>query len=302
MELSGDFRVALRDFLTGQYDTVSLERVVAELPRSDVIRAHLTYPTSRFLMSREVVALCLKHGQLDELKKVLLQQRTQLVNLVEKIWSLPMPVAMPSSGASSLPRPQPSIPLPPQHLEERPEYVAIRAALRSKQWLTGITGLPGSGKTTAAIASLDRKTRSAFEAVCWLASDENAPLRSEDVRKRLARQLAGKSPNEISREELAGLAQEVVGDGDLLIVLDELRGRLDHLVEAARCHPRARVLVTATNSSAFLSIGLRDPFQLAGLPEEAGLRLMAWWADMDVATLPPAAPTSRRRSGSMQKA
>jgi hypothetical protein len=92
VQTSGDFKAALRDFLISQYDPESLQRVVAEMRNgSRVIRPKLTYPASLYSMSDEIVDLSLKHGQLGDLKNVLVTQRSALRELVEQIWSLPPP-------------------------------------------------------------------------------------------------------------------------------------------------------------------------------------------------------------------
>jgi ankyrin repeat protein len=289
VEVSGDFAAALRDLLVSQYDDEdSLKRVLGDMPHGKVIRPHLTYPTSLYGISADIVALSIQHGVLDELKAALLAQRSQLSDVIEQVWSMPAPQPA-SPPVAARERLRPFVPQPPDCVEERPEHGEIRGALRSDRPVVGVIGLPGSGKTTAAIASLDDDTRSAFVAICWVRSDDNAVMHADDVRRDVARQLGGPATATVSQEELAALAQEVVGDGDLLVVLDELRGRLDQLVDAVRCHPRTRLLVTATDSSVLTSIGARDPVHLAGLPRDAALRVLAWWAGVDAATLPPAA-------------
>jgi ankyrin repeat protein len=286
--ISGDFNTSLRDFLVSQYDPESLLRVVSDMPRGDEsIRPHLTYPGSLFGMSVEIVDLSLKNGQLDDLKNILVWQRAELRELIEQIWALRIPERPPPAlHKHTFPA---AVPQPPEYLEERPEHVTIRAALRSWTPLIGITGLPGSGKTTAAIAALDQETRAAFSAVCWLDSLESAAAQTHELRRRIALQLGSPDRKDISREELAGLAASAVGDGHLLVVIDELPGRLDQLADAARCHPRTSLLITSNDSSPLISIGARNPIHLAGLPLDAGLRILARWAGMEVAGLPAAA-------------
>jgi serine/threonine-protein phosphatase 6 regulatory ankyrin repeat subunit B len=283
------FNAALRDFLVSQYDAESLYRLVADMPDGKVsIKPFLTYPNNLFGLSTEIVELSYKEGQLQDLKDALLAQRSEVGDLIEQIWSLPIP-----SDAVLAVRKQPSlcpaIPQLPEYLEERPEYSAIRAALRSRQALVGITGLPGSGKTTAAIASLDEATRAYFAAVCWLDTDLEMSTQAQAVRERIALQLGGERSKDITREELAGLALDRVGEGYLLIVIDESRTRLDEMVKVARCHPRTSILVTSTESSSLFSIGIRDPIHLADLPRDVGVRVLSRWAGLDAASLPRAA-------------
>src|SRR5262245_41353880 len=215
-KVSGAFIASLRDFLISQFDPVSLNRLVSDLPSKNLLVPHLTFPTSRWTMSSEVVSLSIEHGQLGDLKKALLDQRAPLRAVIEEIWSLPAPEptapVVPARRTLS-----PAVPEPPPYFEERPEHGQIRAALRARRPLVGITGLPGSGKTTAAIAALDDEVRAAFSAVCWLDSDSSTPLQPSDARAKLARQLGGTSAPDKppSRDELAQLAAEVIGDGHL---------------------------------------------------------------------------------------
>ena len=166
-----------------------------------------------------------------------------------------------------------------------------RTALRARHAMVGVAGLPGSGKTTAAIAALDGDVRAAFSEVCWLDSDTNTPLQPSDVRAKLVRQLGGTSAPDTppSRDELAQLARDVVGDGHLLVVLDELHGRLDQLADAARCHPNTSLLFTMADSSVLFALGVRDQIVLGGLPVDVGLRVLAHWAGTDASALPLAA-------------
>jgi hypothetical protein len=84
------------------------------------------------------------------------------------------------------------------------------ARLRTGSTLIGVAGLPGSGKTTAAIAALDGEVTAAFSAVCWLDSGASTPLQPADVRVELARQLSGSPDPPPSRAGLAQLAADLV--------------------------------------------------------------------------------------------
>jgi len=289
---STSFRASLSDFLVTQFDASSLRMLVRELPGEKDLARYLTYPASLWEMSQEVADLSIEHGRLGDLQVALIQRRSELRGVIEEIWSRPPAQTLQQRVPAPVNRVRTSaVPLLPEGVEERPEFALLRTRLRERHPLIGVAGLPGSGKTTAAIAALDGDVRAALSAVCWLDSDSSTPIQPSDVRAKLVRQLGGTSSPDTppSRDELAQLAIDVVGDGHLLVVLDDLRGRLDQLAEAARCHPNTSLLFTMADSSVLFALGVRDPIVLGGLPADVGLRVLAHWAGTEASALPLAA-------------
>ena len=153
VEAKPGFRASLCEFLYTRFDAERLRDLAAELPAGVEIRARLTTPASCWTLAGEIVELVSEYRQLDTLRASLLAERPDAASVLEAIWSL--------SPEDAVPRPSPSRCLPalPIGFIERPEYVALRAALREGRPVVGITGLPGSGKTTAVTAALQDARR-----------------------------------------------------------------------------------------------------------------------------------------------
>lgn len=280
-KVQGGFRARLQEFLTSRFDVPDLHDLVRDLPEGRAIHDHLTVPTSRWNLAGEIADLAREHRQLDALHSSLLEQRPHDAGVLAAIWSLPQDAAAPPVPP---PRHLPQLPI---GFVERPEHEVLRAALREDRPLLGVMGLPGSGKTTAAIAAL--RDAPPGSPVCWIDGDDSTPIGPGELRARIARQLGGARGDEVSSAELRAAAEAAAGPRPLFVVLDEPRGRLDRLVDAARCHPRVTVVITTHDEAALRSVGVRDAIQIAGLPRQLGLELLARWAGTEPRDLPPEA-------------
>lgn len=286
VDVDAPFAPSLRDFLASRFRYDELATLVADLPDGTALSSRLRHEVSPYERSVDVVRLTIDHGHLDALRHELLDRRPEDRRYVEAIWRLPPPDDGDAIDAGPpAPLPPPALPPRPPHFVERPEHVAIADALLSDDPLVGITGLPGSGKTTAAIAALTASVQDAFGHVCWLAWDKEPAMNASDVRTMIAGQL-GRQRSDVSAADLSSLVASSIEDRRLLVVLDDPRGRMDELIDAARCRESCHVLVTTSDQAALGSVGVPDPFRLAGLPIDAAHTVLAGWAGVDIAVLP----------------
>jgi len=289
---------SLVDFLVTRFEAAELRVVVGELPRGTEMSPHLPEsPATPYKLAEAAVDLLEPYDQLDAMRASLLERRPGDRDAIALIWTLPTRPPVASPPPSKPERPALVLPQLPLGYVQRAEHTRLCAALREERALVGITGLPGSGKTTCVIAAVSDVASDTFAAVCWLDTESAVLTGAPELRRGLARQLGEKETRGVSSADLALAASARVGDGRLLVVLDEPRGRLDELVEAARCHPRTTVLITLSDSDALYSVGLHDPLCLGGLSPEQGFEVLAFWAGTLPASLPPLAGELARAIG-----
>jgi ankyrin repeat protein len=288
---------SLVEFLVGRFDADELRAVVVELPLGTEMSPHLlqSAPTS-FKFAEATVELLKQYDQLDAVRTSLIERRPKDQDAISAIWALPRPSAAKLSSSTPT-RPALILPQLPLGYVQRTEDTRLRDTLKEERALVGITGLPGSGKTTCAIAAVREIASDTFAAVCWLDAESGTLTGASELRRSVARQLDQREETNVSGDDLARTASARVGDGRLLIVLDEPWGRLDELVQAARCHPRTTVLITLSDSAALYSVGLHQAVHLGGVAPDQGLEVLAFWAGTSPEVLPPIAGELARAIG-----
>lgn len=189
-------------------------------------------------------------------------------------------------------------PLDDRHLIPRPEVIdTLCSRLMSGKELAhgviaapaglGLHGMGGMGKTvTAQVLAHDARARSVFaDGIAWVALGQQPDLLN--LQNRLLRQLAPGTAPATSAAEARGALRAALQDRRVLIVVDDIWDAR-HFEAFDVVGASGRLLLTTRDASVLAHVHA-VPLQLERMPHAAALQLLARWAGIGIAELPPAA-------------
>jgi WD40 repeat protein len=186
-------------------------------------------------------------------------------------------------------------PFPPNYIYRSDAHEALKSAILGPSAVVGVSaavstiglhGQGGIGKTVVAMGvAVDEQVRRAFpDGVYWLTLGQHPRLES------LQASLAAHFGDRPQVDDVAAgirLLRERLQDAACLLVLDDV-WQLVHAKAFDVLAARSRLVVTTRDSSLLTALGAQY-LPVDALPAQAASELMARWAGLDPAALPPIA-------------
>lgn len=186
-------------------------------------------------------------------------------------------------------------PFPPNYIFRRDAHDALKSAILGASAVVGVAaavmpvglhGQGGIGKTVVAMGvAVDEEVRRAFpDGVYWLTLGQHPRL--ESLQAALAARFGGRPHVE---DVAAGIRmlRERLQDKAILLVLDDV-WQLVHAKAFDVLAARSRLIVTTRDGSVLTALGAQQ-LPIDALPPPAAAELMARWAGIEPAALPPVA-------------